>query len=688
MASYDTLIFRDWDPVSGKPNIDGYVHDDVGVFINEAAETGYTNSSRIYLGGAGSGLPPVIAQVVKDGNSLVFGFFCRGDFSFDDTDVVVLALRPAAGTAAMEARRVDIRPVWGVTADPNDVGFGAAEPNAMNSSTPAPTGDDDPGGVYHLHAKKHARAVQFYKQAVGAADWTPYTPAGLAAPGSPADTATDNGANYRIRVRSWQPTVPGGSPAEAAWSVEIRLPINKASSAADWIDLAAGGFGLYFNIARSGRLDTAGDDQLDNFFCTQLRFPDFGSAIPPVGIDSRLTGVLGNTTSIDPTWYGTGLINPAATAGAGVRFKNGVWGVGRRPHGNTFSAPSGTMAVNQTNDMVAILENTGPAANGIKAVFRIGKYGLSGWGDFHIPNGMAANATDANLAAGTPATPSAEATTVREFNVPAADVADYTADSHRCMVVELTSTNPVTFTQASIRRNMDFAALSDHHTTAVVSGRGYPVPASGMHDFLLFTRCRAINVQRVLGWCRERPHYDPETVAMVNGALQHRGEQPGAEPTPNIGLARSSVSGATTSTPGTPKNMVVYAWITEGYRRTGTYLRIDGRKMEVLDETPGAFGIAAHHFGEQDKASWSLAAPGLSNHGRGIHALKVPHGGAVTLQVKLSASPEGPGGDVSTDPPATGHPGGGTPGEGLPAGCLALIDEIARAVLAWIRQRK
>lgn len=648
MAAHDTLIFRDCDAgVAGRPKVDGYVHDDQGVFTGETAETGYTNGSRIYLGGSGSALQPVIAQVVKEDNSLVFGFFCRGDFSFDDSDVVVLALRPNAGAGNMEARRIDIKPVWGIdSGNPNDIGFGAAEPNAADNTIPEPWVANPP---YQVKTKKHARSVTFYSQASGSSSWTPYTPAGVAT--DPADDAT---TLYRVRVRSWEPAVAAGSPLEAAWSVEIRVPISKAIGGVDWIDLNAAGFGLYFNIARSGRLAASGSDYIDGWYCTQMRFPDFGSAVPPVGTNSRLTGNLDASTTIDPAWYGTGLINPAPTAGHGVRFKNGVWGVGRRASGDTMSTPSGVMAVNQPNDMVAILENTGPAVNGIDAVFRIGKYGLAGWGDFKIPNGMASNATDANLAAGTPLSPSAEATSVRAFTVPPADVGDYTANPHRCMIVELTSANPVNFTQSSIRRNMDFATLSDEEISAEVSGRGYPKPAEGDHDFLLFTRCRAIGVQQLADRFRDQQKIDPETVAMVTGALQHAGMDGTSARTHGMSINSDSVHVPVTDL----SNTVVYAWITEGYRRTDSYLQVGDKKMVVLDETPGAFGIAAHHVGLNDNLSWQLEAPGLSNHGNGIHSLKVPDGGSVTLGIKLSASPEGPAGDVSKDPPVKDEQGG------------------------------
>jgi hypothetical protein len=48
----------------------------------------------------------------------------------------------------------------------------------------------------------------------------------------------------------------------------------------------------------------------------------------------------------------------------------------------------------------------------------------------------------------------------------------------------------------------------------------------------------------------------------------------------------------------------------------------------------------------------------------------VPDGGAVTLNIRLSASPDGPAGDTSKDPPADGH---GINPPDLPKGCLAFL---------------
>jgi hypothetical protein len=638
MASHDTLIFRDFDVVTGPPNVNGFVHDDTGVLTTEPAESGYVNGSRMYIGGAGL-LQPIIFQCVKQGNCLVLGFFARGDLSFDDEDAIVIALRPNAGAGNMAARRIDIFPVWGVDSSGPGIGYGAAEQHPVTPNAPETFVANPPNNI---RTRKNARSVQFYSRIGNAGSWTPYTPSQWPAAAIDASDA-DPGGNYRVRVRSWEPNT---APFEAAWSAEVRIPIDVATGGADWINLNAAGFGLYFSIVRAGRTEASGP-LLDNY-CTQFRFPDFLSA--GVAINSKLVGSLDDTTVIDPSWYGTGLINPAATAGSGVRFSltRGVTAVGRRDPGNTTMVPEDVMHILTPNDMVAILENTGSAVSGVKAVFRLGKYGLNGWGSWSIPTGMGV-ASSVSLAAGTPAAPSAEAVSVSQFTVPMADQAGYQPPNHhRCMWVDLTATNAaVTFTQSSIRRNMNFVNLSDHETTAVVSGEGYPEPANGTdkHDFLLFTRCRSIVVQTLVDHMRRDHRVDPETLELVKTSLILAPDV--KTPNNDVGLAKRAA--------GTDwKDSVVHLWITEGYRRTGEQLSINGRKMEILDESPGAFGLIAHHRGIEDNFSWALDGLGMVNHGRGIHELKVPHKGEVALGVKLSASRDGPKGDVSKDPPAGG----------------------------------
>ena len=625
MASFDTLAFADFDVVTGRPMIDGFITADAGVNTNEA-ESGYVNGSRYsYANGT---LPPVIIQTVKDDNTLVIGLLCRGDRSFDkDFDALVLAVRPQSGAGDLEARRLDIFPVWDddVQASPgwsNGFGFGADD--AFHPGTP-PNGPLGSGGIdYKIRTKKPPRSLQFYSRTGNAGDWSAYTPFTGA-----------NAALYDVKVRSWEPPVAAGSSLEAAWGIEIRLPINKASGGTDWIDLQ-NAFGIYINVIRGGRKPASGSDA--DYYCTQFRFPDF----PAASANSRLTGELDATTVIDPSWYGKGLINPSAAQVQGVRFRPGLSSVGRRPQGNTTDVPSSDISRTSNNYLVALLHNSGPAAGGITAEFRFGKWGTgpNGFEAWEKPSGLASPSPAISMAAGSNVAPT-EGTIVNPWS--ATDVAaNYPTDLHRCMWVQLNGSG-VNFTQSSVRRNMDFVSLSSIAETAEISGVGYGTPANGSaeHDFVLSTRCRKIILRDLLS----SPNtLDPETLEIVAAAVK-------LIPRDNNNPDKQGMLGmsASTTTPSQYRDYVVYLWITEGYRRTSQSLKIGSKKAEILDENPGSFGFVAVHKGVDDNLSWSLSGPGLSSTAPGLVALKVPVEGSTTININVSAELGGPQGDRSGD---------------------------------------
>jgi hypothetical protein len=309
MATYDTLAFSDYDFVTGPPIIDGYVDADTGVTTTEF-ESGYVNGS-LYTYANGT-LPPVLIKTVKDGNTLVIGVICRGDRSFDqDFDGLVLALRPQSGASNQEARRLDIFPVWSAdNTNPDAFGYGADD--AGNPNTP-PNG---PG--YNIRTNKPPRLQQFFTRSNNNGNWSTY---------SPTPTGGGNALVYDVKVRSWEPPIdPRVGFKEAAWSIEIRVPINKLTGGTDWIDLQPE-FGIYLNLIRAGRKTASGSDA--NYYCTQFRFPDF----PSTGPNTRLRDELDLTTVIDPSWYGKGLINPTAAQVQGVRFQPGLSSIGRRGRG-------------------------------------------------------------------------------------------------------------------------------------------------------------------------------------------------------------------------------------------------------------------------------------------------------------------------------------------------------------------
>ncbi|KRA60344.1 hypothetical protein ASD79_08910 [Caulobacter sp. Root655] len=628
MSDTDTLCFANADGVTGNPTIDGFFFTDAGVLTTEA-EPGYVGGSRMTFGGAG--FPPVVFQGVRDTGTgtLVFAFLCRLDRTFDPRDVVVLALRPAAGAGDQARRRIDIFPSF--------LDVGADDPG------PAGDPDDIPPGVpmgadYHVRGNHVPQAINFYRADNSAAPWTAYSPV---TPGA-----------YEVKVRTWLPPVAMGSPDESAWSIEIRVPVSTATGGADWINLSPAGFGLYFSVVRIGQDVAAGPDVVDDYYATQFRFP----VVP----GNALTGFLDTTLQINPSWYGTGLIPalqvPAeSNLGLGVRFVDGALGVGcRKP--STGATLSHEISGTENNHLVAILQNTGTSdANNVTAEVRLANWGLGspGFTDWARPPGLAPNpSASITVPAGGGAVETHSDWLAG--TIPAA----YAAHKHQCIWVQLSSSSAVNFAQSSVRRNMDFINLSEVERPAEVSGVGYPPPKDGgkTHDFLLFTHVRKIRVRDLMG---KGAVLGDEMLAFAAGALQ----QPGPLPVPNLEMASIAVGDQREW-----RDTVLYLWITEGYRRTGQTLTIGKITAEVLDEGPGAFGYVARHEGIDDPFSWSFEGPGLTRRRPGVHGLKVPHDGVTTLNVKLKADKDGPRGDVSTDPPAKGPGIGGPDGGSVSSG--------------------
>lgn len=594
MSAFDTLCFADFDPVTGAPSPpDGFVMPDLGVNTNQV-DPGYVNGSRMTFGG--SGFPAVVFQGVRNGNtnSLHIGIFCRFDLSFDAEDVFVLAVRPSQAAAdPANTRRIDIFPVY--------EGVGADEKSG-SGTMPAGTKDDDdpanpankrtvwgmaPGDRYEIRTDHVAQRLTFYRGQTAGNPWVSYVPASPAA--------------FGAKVRSWKPPVPTGSPTECAWSIEIVLPVNTAGGGADWINLADG-FGLYFNVIRVGKTPASGPTPSQTWFSTQFRFPVVGSN------QQVLTGFLDETLVIGSNWYGTGLIpGPGGlNRGQGVRFHDDL-SVGRRPAGSTTLTLGHQISGTADNELVAIVDNTSPSSTspagdavGVTAEFRFANWGLGSpsFTSWAKPPGLSPNpSTGVTVNAGT-----ANAALVSNWPAASVPTAYRPPKDHQCVWVQLSSASAVNFIQSSLRRNMDFISLSTFERDAEVSGHDYPSPATGTdHDFLLVTHARRIVTRKL----REG------------------------------------------STAPIPETIVRYVWVTEGLRRTGLNLNILGRDTEVLDDSPGAFGVIAEHQGVDDRLEWELTHPDsnvLKNNGDGTYALKVPHNGTVTIGTRLETKPPSVGG--------------------------------------------
>ena len=631
MATTDTLCFGDADGVTGNPVINGLVDYDYLQFDPaDPFESGYVSGSRLTF--EGGSLARVIFQGVRQPSPdrIVMGFFCRFDNHFDPQDFIAIAVR--SNFASGSQRLIAIHPnLDGLGAD---VGAGSGPNQIKRNITPS------------------AGRLDFWQGASG--NWT----------------SIANPASVQVKLRSWIPNRPGGAPDEVAWSVEVSMP---RVAGADWIDLNDD-FGLYFNVVRTFQPGN---------MAVQSAFPTTAPDLPE---DPGPSFVV-------PQW-GHGLI-PAiqmpvgSNTGVGVRFKNGWQGIGRRPLGSVTTSLTGTIegpTGPSDNELVALIENTGEvAANDVTAEFRFANWGLPAatFPAWDLAAGVVPNPTPRRIGVEPPAfDPPVNLAAAPQPNMPTAATlfaawprasvpVEYQAHKHQCIWVQLNSATTVNFTQSSVRRNMDFDHFSDVDREAEVSGEGYPEPAdgSGTHDFVIQTYCRAIKVAELL----TGRQVDPEAQALIEGVLAQ------APPSDfNADVPSTSTHGGSSF-----KNTVVYVWVAQGYRRTGSFIKIMGQVFENLDHTPGQFGIAASHQGLNDPFHYALNGPGLVQYAPGNYGLKVPHKGRTRIQIRLGADSQGPGGDRSDVPrapwpkpdgigPGDGYPGQGEPGD-LPKGCLALL---------------
>jgi hypothetical protein len=649
----DTLCFSDYDPVTGAPNPDGFTGiEDASVFTTES-ESGYALGSRLTMGGGGygtgSGFPPVIFQGVRNGKYLNLAFFCRFDPGFDDEDVIIIALGPSINPAQVNVRRIDIFPLH--------VGLGAGPAGTPIYDAPGAPADNH----YNIHHNQVPRQVEHYR---GQATGDPWTQTAYAP------------NNIKIQVRSWSPPtlqnltqsvgsqtlpagtfnvnstasfppsgyfgvngnlvnysgktnnsftgcvggsgqIPAGTPvdvSEAAWSVEVQLPLQRGTGADqggnDWIDLPDS-FGLFFNVIRVG----TGFQPSQTHYATQFTFP----VVP----GRTITGILNDKTNqlIPTSWYGKGLIPSLQTGGGpnlgqGVKFVNGELSIGARlATASAFSSLGHNINGTAANTIVAQIQNDSPTddAPGVTAEFRLANWGLGSAG-YPLWEPIKDNVTGS---------PNPTVPQMVQHNSGSVELTmNWTLDStqktnyapphhHQCMWVQLDTHQtppgvPVNFVQSSMRRNMDFINLSELTRPAEISGVGYPKPKIGTdHDFVFFTNVRQIQISK------ERERLGP----MLFGLNR----------TPNIGPNLP------------PTDTTIWLWIVHGYRRTGDTIIIGNKTFEILDDTPGSFGYIAQHAGLQDRLKYEFTGGGIKHLGGNIHSLKVPDGGSVTINTRVKA---------------------------------------------------
>jgi hypothetical protein len=191
-------------------------------------------------------------------------------------------------------------------------------------------------------------------------------------------------------------------------------------------------------------------------------------------------------------------------------------------------------------------------------------------------------------------------------------------DPHQCIWVQLDSNQPVDFADSSVHNNFEFINLSSHEEDAEISGKGFPAPPSGTdHDFVLNVyKVQLISLRDLTGG--GGPGGNLRSAAASGGSANI------TELERQIYERQAASNGVVTS----------WVWVTDGYRRTGGGLTINGKKFENYQPV-GSFGYAPSHEGRAKDLTYSLTGPGLQPLGNNRYGLKVPDGGVARIHTKL-----------------------------------------------------
>jgi hypothetical protein len=699
MAIFDTICFPNPDPVTGLPTLDGWTgNTDPGLIGINFPDEGYSTGGRVTFAG-GAKVPPVAFQTmfldlgpadiaaqglpVAPGAYLLLGMFCAFDPTFDDHDGVTIALRPTRTSPHTDARRIDLFPnTLGVgagvstatwpTSLPGDPPQPPPQPPLYRSrlgvdlretacwkgkgANPAPVSWPPPAPLTSRWDSIAAPANLWAK----ATSWQPATVATTAAGTQTWPTTTlavasvsqfPPSGNLTVQVGGVDTTIAytgvvdtagskqftgctahsgtaGGTIAagstvqlqDVGWSIEVLIPTTTALGGAIWIDIA-GQFSLYINLYRLSYYLPAPQQPFASY-SAQYRFP-----LPDptaTGAGQLFLTTIGDVMYVGDDWYGKASV-PAlggVNDAVGVCFQNvadplasvGVRhlspDVPNQPLDEWVYGQHGTL----DNTLVAQVKNTDPSnpAQNVTAEFRFGKWGTppAGFGDWDPATAHGASLpTTVNLGTAGSATDRNEITSSwLHTDVPVEYEVSDVWPGHHCVWVRLDSTGNVNFVQGGVRDNFNFVQLSEHSADATLSGRGYAPPRSGTdHDFVLLSHIRS-------------------------AVLPEEGEG-----------ERSADS-----------DRHVYYWMIDVFRRTGLTFTAGKTKAEILDPSPGQFGLVGAHYGDAaDIIATQLAGKGVRRVGN-AYEVRVPHGGETTVGVWIGAGPEGK--VIPPAPPDDGPP--------------------------------
>jgi hypothetical protein len=423
------------------------------------------------------------------------------------------------------------------------------------------------------------------------------------------------------------------NPTLNSFAVEVRVPVSAITVSGGafsmWYEVLAGtpSAAVYkFTWPRSGAdITTSGFPAVQHFPTSALPWQSFHLNTGPGDPACAGTGV-----SLDIYQIGTHNL-PDSSA---VLYKEIPPGVPPAPINTFFARPR--------NDSGATI-NTGD----IKATFRLANWGSVPGDESGVPAnvlwstipGGSLVPTSGNIPNGTLADGTNEAHF--DWTLSNADIVPYkngTRSSDNCLLVELTSTTGLTFTNSSIRRNMDFVSASTFTRKAQISIKGLTPFSPDGRDVYLYVE--TLNMPAKIKPGGDGGTGNPTTPAGRTG-------NPNGPLTPQQ-LQELAARGEITDQ---AMDASLPTYRVHVFSDSGTTITVGGTKHPLL-VPQGGFGFRVIHAG--DLIGWTHQIFGdgftLQEIAPNFYRIKkVPNGGAVNVVTTITAvEPGGSGGGPGT----------------------------------------
>ena len=496
-------------------------------------DVGWRGAYRLTYG-TGTDPAHMAFQALKHNSQpyLYLSFEVRNDPTFDDDDVVVICLRPDANSgSAIDDRRLFIFPVC----SPADPGCDLD------------TLDDD--------VNRPPRLVEVWRNSDS---WTSISqPGGL-----------------DVKVRSH----PDGS--SLAWNLEVKVPTSINAGGQEWIDFSDN-FLFYFNVIRVSSPDPTSE------FLWPINAPEVNGDIHNYAFSPSEWGVGSRSNTevckgVSLKWSDIGTIEDPVSK---IKFTT--------PPPNTITNTFFATVRNNTeiNGMYHMVED-------IMVRFRMANWGIPGpddWADIPATNLGCPDLTNKSnptcpqdIFAAIADDPGLSVFTLK-WKVADADIPDYQANPHQCILAEIDSWSDANIVTKSVYRNMDFVNASSFSRSAEISAKGYGPPPEGKtdHEFVLNITTQELE---------------------KNNGIPTRGFVDDKSPVSSL------------------------RWAAHGYRYSGRSIIIHGTKYNLVDPV-GSFGYIVRHEGLVKE--WQHQLVGAEMIGTNLYKLSIPAEGVRTITTRI-----------------------------------------------------